>query len=48
MDKTIDEVKRILRMYFEYDDTGKPNAEYDPDMSAQCALDQIHDLVGKI
>lgn len=48
MDKTADEVKRILRCYFEYDDNGEPNPEYDPSMSAQDALDQIHDLVGKI
>ena len=36
----------MLRRYFEADDDGNPNEEYDPGFSAQDALDEIKELVG--
>jgi hypothetical protein len=44
----IEKIKNVLRKYFEYDDHGNPNEEYDPDMYPQDALDEIHEIVGKI
>ncbi len=41
-------VAGILRKYFEYDDNGEPNKEYDPAFDAASALDEIHSLVGHI
>lgn len=42
------EIKKILRKYFECDDSGEMNTNYDPNYSAQDAIDDIHDLVGDI
>ena len=47
-DKTIEKVKDTLRRYFEYDDNGHPNDDYDERFYAQDALDAIHRIVGKI
>ena len=41
-------IKQVLLKYFEYDDDGKPNPAYDPSFSAAEAIDEIHDLIGKI
>ena len=41
-------IKRVLRRYFECDDNGNPNPEYDSYFTAQAALDEIHDIVGDI
>ena len=49
MNKDIEnEIVRVIRKYFEYDDRGNPNDEYDPDFSATDAIDAIHDIIGKI
>lgn len=40
------QIKAVLRRYFECDvETGKPNAEYDEDFSAQDAIDEIVRIV---
>ena len=39
-------IKAVLRRYFEADDDGDPNKEYDPNFTAQDAVDEIKDLVG--
>ncbi len=44
----LEEIRNVLRRYFETDDNGKDNPEYDPDFSAQDAIDEIHDIVGSI
>ena len=44
----IEQIKNVLRKYFEYDDNGNPNEEYDPSFSANDAIDEIHQIVGKI
>jgi len=41
-------IRTVLRRYFECDDGGNPNEEYDPDFSAQDALDEIKEAVGGI
>ena len=43
-----DKIADILRKYFEYDDNGNPNDNYDPNYSAEDAIDDIHELIGKI
>lgn len=39
-------VKAILRRYFECDDDGNKNAQYDPNFSASDAIDEIKEAVG--
>ena len=46
--KMKNQIVAVLRRYFEYDDKGNPNAEYDPNYSAEDAIDDIHGIVGKI
>lgn len=41
-------VADVLRKYFQYDDRGEPNASYDPNFEPQAALDEIHEIIGKI
>ena len=41
-------IENILYRYFEYDDGGNPNEQYDPNFSAQDALDEIKEAVGGI
>jgi len=41
-------IKDLLRRYFESDDEGAPNAEHDPYYTAQDFVDDIHELVGTI
>lgn len=43
-----EQIKQILRKYFEVDDHGQPNEDYDDTYSAQDAIDDIHDIVGDI
>lgn len=38
----------VLRKYFMYDDDGNPNEAYSPDLSAEDALDEIHEIIGSI
>lgn len=47
-DDKISKIKAVLRKYFEVDDSGVDNAEYDPNFSAQDAIDEIHEIVGNI
>ena len=44
----IENIKTVLRKYFEYDDNGNPNEEYDPHFECSEAIDEIHDIVGDI
>lgn len=44
----IEQIKNVLRKYFEYDDNGNPNEEYDPNFSATDAIEEIHQIAGKI
>ena len=41
-------IANVLRKYFQYDDCGEPNDEYDPDFTPQDALDEIHEIIGDI
>lgn len=43
-----DQIKEVLRKYFEEDDRGHKNEDYDDTFSAQDAIDEIHDIVGDI
>lgn len=38
----------VLRRYFDYDDNGDPNPEFDDTYTAQAAIDDIHAIVGDI
>lgn len=38
----------VLRKYFEHNDNGDPNPEFDDCFTAQDAIDEIHDIVGEI
>lgn len=38
----------VLRRYFEVDDNGDPNPEFDDTYTAQAAIDDIHEIVGDI
>lgn len=39
-------IKAVLRRYFEADDDGNPNPEYDAYFEPQAALDEIKEAVG--
>ena len=41
-------IKKVLKRYFECDDSGDPNKEHDPDYTAQDAIDDIHEIIGEI
>ena len=41
-------IANVLKKYFEYDDNGEPNDEYDPAFEASSALDEIHEIIGDI
>ena len=41
-------IKAVLRRYFEVDDNGDPNPEFDENFEPQAALDEIHEIVGDI
>lgn len=41
-------IKNILRRYFDINDNGDPNPEFDEYYTAQQAIDDIHDIVGDI
>lgn len=43
-----DKIKAVLRRYFERDDGGRPNPDYDETFEAQSAIDEIHGIVGNI
>lgn len=42
------QIKKVLRRYFECDDNGNPNKEFDDTYTAQEAIDEIHRIVGDI
>lgn len=41
-------IRHVLRRYFEANDNGDPNPEYDENFEPQAAIDAIHEIVGKI
>lgn len=41
-------ITNVLLQYFEYHDNGNRSKSYNPIMSAQEALDEIHDIIGDI
>ena len=43
-----EQIKEVLRKYFEYHDNGNKNEEFDETFSAADALDEIHYIVGDI
>lgn len=47
-DNKVERIKDVLRRYFEVDDNGNDNPEYDDFYTAQEAVDAIHDIVGEI
>lgn len=44
----IERIKDVLRRYFEVDDNGNENPNYNDCYTAQEAIDAIHDIVGEI
>ena len=42
------QIADVLRKYFQYNDRGEPNDEYDPNFIPQDALDEIHEIIGNI
>lgn len=44
----LDEIRAVLRRYFEADDNGNLNPEFDEDFEPQAAIDAIHEIVGNI
>jgi hypothetical protein len=42
------QITGVLRKYFEYNDNGDPNPEYDENLSPVDAIDEIHDIIGDI
>lgn len=38
----------VLKKYFECDDNGNQNPEFDDCFTAQAAIDEIHDIIGDI
>lgn len=47
--KTIEEqIKAVLRRYFEMNDKGDANPEHDERFTASDAIDNIHSIVGDI
>lgn len=49
MNNTEEKMNRIvlvLKKYFESDDFGNHNPEFETDFSAQDAIDEIHEIVG--
>ena len=43
-----EKIRNVLRRYFEANDNGDPNPEFDERFEAQAAIDAIHEIVGKI
>lgn len=43
-----DKIRAVLRRYFEVNDNGDVNPEYDDCFTAQDAIDEIHDIIGEI
>jgi len=41
-------IRAVLRCYFEVDDNGNPNPEYDESFEPQAAIDKIHEIIGDI
>ena len=44
----LDKIRAVLRKYFEADDNGNLNPEYDENFEPQSAIDAIHEIVGNI
>lgn len=43
-----DKIRAVLRRYFECNDNGDENPEFDEYFSAEDAIDEIHDIIGEI
>lgn len=43
-----EQIKEVLKKYFEEDDRGHKNEEYNPHLSAQETIDEIRDIIGGI
>lgn len=41
-------IKAVLRRYFEVNDNGDPNPEFDDSFEPQAVIDEIHEIVGDI
>ncbi len=41
-------IRAVLKRYFEADDNGDDNSEYDPNFEPQAAIDEIREIVGGI
>lgn len=41
-------IKAVLRRYFEANDNGDPNPEFDENFAPQAVIDAIHEIVGDI
>ena len=47
VDEFKEKIRGVLRRYFECNDSGTHNKEYDPDYTAQAAIDDIHEIIGE-
>ena len=43
-----EKIKDVLRKYFQYDDKGHQNKDYNPIYSAQDTIEKIKEIVGEI
>ena len=41
-------IAEVLRRYFDTNDNGDPNPEFDDCFTAEEAIDEIHDIIGEI
>ena len=41
-------IKAVLRRYFETNDNGDPTPSFDENFTAQDAIDEIHNIIGDI
>lgn len=41
-------IAKVLRRYFDTDDNGDPNPEFDDCFTAEEAIDEIHDIIDGI
>jgi len=48
LENIVKDVENVLRKYFQYNDKGYPNKDYDETFDAQSAIDEIHNVVGDI
>lgn len=46
-EQKIERIKACMRRYFDCNDAGVDNPEYDEDYEAQSFVDDVHDIIGE-